>query len=192
MNDKELKLLISDFDGTLVDTKTANFLAYRRVLGDRGVCLTKEMYDACFGLRVTEFMHQIGIHDPLDIIEVSEMKSIIYPDFFSYIKLNESLVNFMGLIKGERKHIAIASTAQRLNLENILNYFGLSDFFDYIITGADIKEGKPHPECYTKVMEYFNVAPLETLIFEDSKVGIEAAKASGANYIVVKKFFYGD
>jgi sugar-phosphatase len=51
---------------------------------------------------------------------------------------------------------------------------------------------KPDPECYIKAMQQFNMQPHECLIFEDAPIGIEAASASGANYIIVKEFFHGN
>ena len=48
-----------------------------------------------------------------------------------------------------------------------------------------MKQGKPSPEIYLKVMVELSMKPEDTLIFEDSEVGIEAAKASGANYIII-------
>lgn len=50
---------------------------------------------------------------------------------------------------------------------------------------ADVKQGKPSPEIYLKTMETLEVKPEEVLIFEDSPVGFQAAKDSGAKYIPV-------
>ena len=68
---------------------------------------------------------------------------------------------------------------------NVVNYLGLADKFDLIYAGVDVKQGKPSPEIYLKTMKALGVSPDETLIFEDSEVGIQAAKASGAEYMVV-------
>jgi HAD superfamily hydrolase (TIGR01509 family) len=70
---------------------------------------------------------------------------------------------------------------------NAVNYLGIADNFDLIFAGIDVKQGKPSPEIYLKVMEHFDISAAETLIFEDSAVGIEAAKASGAQYMIVPK-----
>ena len=50
---------------------------------------------------------------------------------------------------------------------------------------------KPDPECYNIIIEKLQFSPKETVIFEDSEVGIEAAIASGADYIKVNDFTTG-
>ena len=70
---------------------------------------------------------------------------------------------------------------------NAINHLGIADIFDLIYAGIDVKQGKPSPEIYNKAMAALDVKPEETLIFEDSEVGIEAAKASGAKCIIVSQ-----
>ena len=81
--------------------------------------------------------------------------------------------------------VAIASTARKENLLNAINHLGLADDFDLIYAGVDVEKGKPSPEIYIKTMTALGVSPSEVLIFEDSEVGIQAAKASGAHYMIV-------
>lgn len=57
---------------------------------------------------------------------------------------------------------------------------------DGILSGADIEHAKPAPDCFLEVMRREGCSPRETLIFEDSPIGIEAARRSGASYFVVK------
>lgn len=80
---------------------------------------------------------------------------------------------------------AIASTARYENLINVINYLKLQDYFDLILSGIDIENSKPHPDIYLKAMNELNVNPHETLIFEDSEIGLQAAEKSGANYIKI-------
>ena len=60
-----------------------------------------------------------------------------------------------------------------------------TEIFDLILTGEDVKEGKPDPEVYITSMKALNVKPNETIVFEDSDIGIEAAVKAGCNYIKV-------
>ncbi len=188
----EIKLLISDFDGTLVDTERANFLAYQRVLGEANIRLTAEIYADCFGLRVEEFLGRLGIVAPEEILRIKKLKSAYYPSYFSELRLNHLLFNFLKACRQSGKRVAIATTSRRENLFNVLNYFDIAGEFDYFVTGEDIQKGKPDPECYLNVMNHFAIPPAQSLIFEDSSFGIQAARDSGANYIVVDRSFYGD
>jgi len=52
-----IALILTDLDGTLVQTRAANYHAYREVLAEHGVVLTEEHYNRCFGLRLEEFRY---------------------------------------------------------------------------------------------------------------------------------------
>ena len=82
----------------------------------------------------------------------------------------------------------MVTTASRQNCEDILKYFNKGDLFDLIIVQEDVKRVKPDPEGFNSAMNYFSVEPDQTVIFEDSKVGIEAARRSGANVMIVNQF----
>lgn len=76
---------------------------------------------------------------------------------------------------------------------NALNFIDAADAFSLILTGEDVKQGKPNPAIYNKVLEKLNVLPDEALIFEDSSVGISAANAAHVDYVqITKEYFYGN
>ena len=85
-------------------------------------------------------------------------------------------------------HIALVTTASEKNTKEILNFFNKKELFELIISAEDVKNKKPDPEGFIKAMDYFNVIPENTIIFEDSNVGIEAAIKSGANIFKIEKF----
>lgn len=62
------------------------------------------------------------------------------------------------------------------------------ELFDIIFTIDDVENGKPDPEGFFKAMDYFKVKPENTIIFEDSKIGLTAARKTGANIYVVDNF----
>lgn len=57
---------------------------------------------------------------------------------------------------------------------------------DGILSGLDIPTPKPAPDCFLEAMRREGCTPAETLIFEDSEIGLEAARRSGAAYIRVR------
>lgn len=56
---------------------------------------------------------------------------------------------------------------------------------DGILSGADVAHSKPAPDCFLEAMRREGCTPRETLIFEDSEIGLEAARRSGAGYFKV-------
>ena len=180
-----IRAIITDFDGTLVDTFEANLRAYQKAYQSVGLDITAEKYHECFGFRFERLMMATGVFDDRAANIIREAKKELYPQFFTYLKPNKALLGLIEGFKALGGKTAVASTARRENLMNVVNYLGISDKFDLIYAGADVKEGKPSPEIYIKAMDALGVTPEETLIFEDSLVGLQAAEASGAAYMKV-------
>lgn len=180
-----IRAIITDFDGTLVDTFEANYRAYQKAFASVGLELTSERYRECFGYRYDCFMKEMGITDNAIANAIKELKKEYYPQFFQFFKLNTSLIHLISGFKALGGKTAIASTARKENLVNAINYLGIANHFDLIYAGTDVKNGKPNPEIYLKSMAALSVTPEDTLIFEDSQVGIEAAIASKADYMIV-------
>lgn len=185
------KAIITDFDGTLVDTFEANLRAYQKAFQEVGLNLTAERYRECFGYRYDRFMQEMGVTDKTIADSIKELKKKYYPEYFEYLKPNIALINLIAGIKKMGGKTAIASTARKENLMNAVNFLGIAQYFDLILAGIDVKKGKPEPEIYIKSMAALGVTPEETLIFEDSDIGIEAAIASGARYIRVTPEWFG-
>lgn len=182
-----IKAIITDFDGTLVDTFEANLRAYQRALAGVGVDLTAERYRQCFGFRFDRLMTALDITDDKTAEAVRKAKAECYPQYFEFLRPNTSLIQLIESFRQMGGKTAIASTARKENLMNAINYLGIADIFDMIYAGVDVREGKPSPEIYLKTIAALHVDAQDTLIFEDSAVGIEAAKASGARYLIVSQ-----
>ena len=180
-----IKAIITDFDGTLVDTFEANLRAYQKAFNEIGITLTAEKYRECFGYRFDRFMIAMGITDENVATRIKELKKQYYPEFFEFLRPNTALIQLISSFKTMGGKTAIASTARKENLMNAVNHLDIAPHFDLIFAGIDVKQGKPNPEIYQKTMDALGVNPQEVLIFEDSQVGIEAAKGSGANYMIV-------
>ena len=181
----QLKAIITDFDGTLVNTQEANIQAYATAAKYAGCSFDVAKYKKSFGLRFPEMCDELGIPEDKRT-KLKELKKKFYPMFFKRIQINKLLFNFLAESKSKGIKICLASTASKDNLYNVLNYFKIKDFFDYIITGEDVVNGKPDPEVYLKALEKCGCNPEDALIFEDSEVGFKAANAANVKYIGVK------
>lgn len=188
----EIKAIISDFDGTLVDTFEANYLAYRQAFAEIGYTLIRETYRACFGLRYDKFVEQIGMTLNDDTRRVRNLKAQFYPQYFAYLIPNKPLIEFIRAYNSAGGKTAIASTARRENLMAALKCIDAENLFDVILAGDVVEHGKPHPEIYLKALDMLQVGADEAICFEDTDVGIAAAKAAGLPVIRIDKSFYGD
>lgn len=178
-----IRYIITDFDGTLVDTKTANKAAYELAFSNAGYRFDKNVYDTLFGLRFNELCDEMGIA-PKDRQKIKDDKATVYPQFFNTITLNHGLLSMLKLAKKNGIKIVLASTASRKNINAILEYFGLSTLFDAIVSGEDVQHGKPDGEVYKKAMDIFTAQTNEVLVFEDTEIGVAAAENAGIKNII--------
>ena len=182
----QTRLLLLDFDGTLASTERANTEAYIAALAEEGIALDAQTYRAkYFGVRCTEFMAEIGITDPVRAEHIRRRKIELYPSFFGSVRLNEPLWRMAQQLRAQGGKVWIVSTGHPDNLNNAMTYLGIRDQIDGLLTSEDIDRPKPAPDAFIKAMQIEGVDASQTLIFEDSEVGIEAAKASGAPYVKV-------
>lgn len=161
--------------------------AYVLALREEGIELDVDEYKRrYFGMRCPEFLREIGITNEEDIDRIRRRKIELYPTQFDTVKLNEPLWNFVQDFRAKGGKVWIVSTGQIENVTNVMRHLGIEGKVDGVLTSRDVVEPKPSPDAFLKAMQAEGVTPAETLIFEDSMVGLEAAEASGASYIKVE------
>lgn len=190
MKDRD-KLAIFDMDGTLFDTKNVNYNAYNRAIKECGFPaeIDYDFYcDYCNGNSYKDFLPKIIPSISLvqmDIIH--KRKKQLYSEYLSYAKMNEKLFFILKKIM-DKYQIALVTTASKDNTIDLLQTFGVRGVFDFIITQEDVKRTKPDPEGFLTAMRRAGVSPEDTLIFEDSEAGIEAAKMTKADYVIINGY----
>ncbi len=125
--------------------------------------------------------------------EIHDLRYKIAEDFLKYkIDYKENADTLIKKLKNSGYILAIASTTKKKNMEiykneneNIKNKADIDKYFSLILLKEDVKELKPNPEIYLKVLKTLNVKPEECLIFEDSLIGVQAANASGIDVVVI-------
>ena len=120
--------------------------------------------------------------------DVHTAKKNVYAHYLSKAKINYHLFDIINLIKCDYK-ISIVTTASYQNTADILTHFGYYNLFDYIISQENISIPKPNPQGFLLAMNHFNVDAAHTIIFEDSDIGIRAAKLTGATVFVVNQIY---
>lgn len=180
-------LALFDLDGTLFDTGEVNYHAYKDALQEYGISLDREYFvTKCNGRHYTEFIPVImGTREYLEPIH--KAKKAAYAKNLSKARVNTHLLEMIRVMR-QTYHTAVVTTASKKNTTDILSYFNCEYLFDLIITQEDITKVKPDPEGFLKAMEHFSCDRSHTVIFEDSDVGIRAAKATGASVIIVNQF----
>jgi HAD superfamily hydrolase (TIGR01509 family) len=75
--------------------------------------------------------------------------------------------------------MGLASSSNRFYVDSILSYYSLTDYFDYIVAGDEVKRKKPEPDVYLKVLELSKLDSQEVIAVEDTYAGSKAAVSAG-------------
>lgn len=182
-----MKLAIFDMDGTLFDTTEVNYLAYKTALSEYGYKINREFfYNFCNGRNYKEFLPLLVGEDREKVILIHEKKKQKYSDYLLNAKCNQNMLHIVKVLnKSAEFKTALVTTASRENCLAILRYYQAVKLFDLIVTQEDVEAVKPCPDGFRKAMNYFDIKPKDTIVFEDSEDGIRAAKQSKVDYVKV-------
>lgn len=180
-----MKLIITDLDGTLFDTSKANYFSYKAALNQYGYELDYHFFKKkCNGRHYTYFLPEILGENSMLVEKIHEQKKKLYLEYIHYAIPNSNLFDLLSMAKVKCK-IALVTTASKKNTSELLCAFDKHKIFDLILTQDDINNPKPDPEGFVKAMDYFQISVKDTIIFEDSEVGISAANTVGADVVRV-------
>ena len=182
------KLAIFDLDGTLFDTKDVNYNAYQNAIRMAEIDVKIDYDDFCKlynGKNYREFLPKIipNISEE-QLKKIHNLKKNIYQEYLDKAKKNDLLFLMIEEIK-EKFYISIVTNASKKNVKDILEKFSVKNLFDLLITQEDVKNPKPSAEGFLKAMNSFNISKENTIIFEDSEIGIQAANKAETNYVKV-------
>ncbi|MFL5340071.1 MAG: HAD family hydrolase [Gemmataceae bacterium] len=179
-----------DLDGLLIDTEPVFAEAVRRFLDKRQLAYDAEfMHHAMMGTPAAQslprFREHFRLTEPLDqiAVECGEL-------FFDVLgdgpgPLMPGVVPLLDRLARERVPFCIATSSGSEFVRRVFGPHGLLERFRFVLTCEDVQRGKPHPDVYELAARRFGRPAGELLVFEDSPNGLRAAKAAGANCIVV-------
>ena len=183
-----VQALLFDLDGTLVDTREANYLAYRDAFAESGHELTPEQFAATWGRDSRDFIPDLlpGV-DTAGVDTIRTAKSRLYADQLHRTSTNDALIAFLRLVAPTHR-TALVSTAKSGNGRQILETHRLTELFDTVVWGDEVTRSKPHPEGYLRALELLGADAGSSLAFEDSETGRQAALAAGLMVLEVPHF----
>lgn len=182
------KVVIYDCDGVILDSVESNYVFYNRVMEFLGRPeIDRTDSDARRVLHTYSFndvMEYFFAGDPHREKALSFAKTIHYRDLMPYMRMEDGFISTLDLLK---EHTALAVCTNRaISMDMIIEDFGLSGYFQYVMTAAQVTNPKPNPEPLLKVLDYFNITPDEALFVGDGEVDMQAAKDAGVPFISYK------
>ncbi len=174
--------IIFDLDGTLVDSMWLWKDIDIEYLSRFGIAYNEKLQSEIEGKSFTEtaiyFKENFGITDTIEKIK-NDWNEMAYLKYKEQVSLKTGALEFLKLLKEKRKKLGIATSNSTQLTEVCLNSLNISSLFDVVITGSDIKTGKPAPDIYLENAKRLKVLPERCLVFEDIPVGIMAGKNAG-------------
>ena len=187
MSDKS-KAVIWDMDGVIADTAPYHLKAWQGVFHKRGVDFTKDDFRRKFGQRNDTIIRNTLGKDisPSEIEAIANEKE---EDYRQRVKNNvKPLPGATNLIKSLKEHgfaQALGSSAPIENIQLVTRELGIENLFQAIVSGREVKEGKPSPQGFLLAADKLGVKPQNCIVIEDAIAGVKAAKRGGMRCLAV-------
>lgn len=179
-----LKAVLFDMDGVIVDTEPLHRKAYFKMFDDLGISVDEELYTSFTGSstkRVCEtLINTFSLNETHE--ELAARKRYYFKHYFDNDPNFDLLPGVFELIQHYHQNaitLILASSAHINTINWVFEKFNLNPYFKAKISGADLKESKPHPEIFIRAAKLAETSKNECLVIEDSTNGIAAAHAAG-------------
>jgi beta-phosphoglucomutase len=175
------KAFIFDLDGVIVDTAKYHFLAWQKIAQELHIDFTHEHNELLKGVsrvRSLDIILELG-----QVQATTEQKAVWLhqknEDYLSYLvhmdasELLPGVLPVLHFLKDKGQSIALGSASK--NARPILEKTGIMPLFDAIVDGNDVSNAKPDPEVFIQAAQKVGVSNENSIVFEDSVAGIQAA-----------------
>ena len=190
MNEREIAAILFDLDGVLINSLESWYQAFNRMLRAYGKKeLSRDVFKAnCWGPDLRHNLGALQLGEDAAEYCVQEQLNLI-----ELIELCPDAEEVVSRTRGEYKFkVGLVTNTPRENVNKILEHFYLSNHFDVILTGDEVKRGKPDPEIVIKACERLNVKPEHVILVGDTKADYQAGKAVGCFVIGMGSKSAGD
>ncbi|MEG0347860.1 MAG: HAD-IA family hydrolase [Acinetobacter sp.] len=199
-----------DMDGTMFDTERLRFQTLKQASNEFiGQEFSDEYLMQCLGLsaKASEQLAQkfygtdvpyTAIRKRADEIELAFVRQ-------NGVPIKKGLIQVLERLRKSGLRMAVATSSRRAIAEEYLINANVYKFFDLLVCGDEVEQGKPHPEIFITAAQRLNLQPQQCLMFEDSENGINSASEAGGITILLKdikepsdqmlaqtKFYYQD
>ena len=169
-----------DCDGTIADSMPLHYLAWRQALGEWKCDFDERLFYEWGGRPTTEIIATLntmrGLRMPVQ--EVADRKEALYYESLPRLKAIPEVLEHIEAQHGQIP-FAVVSGSTRESVEASLRSLNLLDRFDTLVCAGDYKKAKPAPDAFLVAAERLGVKPEACLVFEDTEMGIQAARAAG-------------
>jgi len=184
----KFEAVIWDMDGVIADTAPYHFQAWQDVFQKKGINFTEEDFKRNFGQRNdTIIRYALGKNvspDEVDVI-ANEKEENYRQRVAQNIKPLSGAIELITSLKEHGVKMAIASSAPMENIQLVTRGLAVNNYFQVIVWGRQVTEGKPSPQAFLLAARRLEVEPKNCVVIEDAVAGVTAAKRAGMKCLAV-------
>lgn len=180
--------LIFDCDGTLADTMPAHYRAWTAMLGQHGIAFTEKRFYELGGVPTAQIIRILSAESGVPVTDVEAMVREKEAAFLANIHAIEPLAEVVAVAAAYRGRLplAVASGGYRETITRTLDQVGIRSWFDALVTAEDTPRHKPEPDVFLEAARRLGVAAAACVVFEDTGIGLEAARRAGMTGVDVR------
>ena len=184
-----MKAAIFDMDGLLIDSEPLWQEAEITVFESVGVMLTRELCRETVGVRLDGVVRHWYEKSPWQGTSLETVEAQIL-ELVSHLVMERGkpmpgVRETIDILSAAKYELAVASSSPMQLIRTALEKFGMIEYFSVLHSADAEVEGKPNPAVYLSAMSRLGVEPNSCIAFEDSAIGVRAAKSAGARVIAV-------
>ena len=184
----QLKGVIFDVDGTLVDNMMVHHRIWHRKINELGLKMSlQETIEKAHGVNI-EFLRRF-FGDTYSIEKLHEVAAEKEHEYREEMRRSFPLVaGSIALVQAlyqEEFALAIGSAGPPENVHFVLEQSGLAPYFEAVYHSKNVKQGKPNPEVYLNGARDLGIAIDQCLVIEDTPIGAETALNAGCPVLII-------
>lgn len=189
MNYKNIiKAVIFDMDGTMIDTEKIKEDGWKYAGSCQNIVIDDKMLAEIRGTNkeyCKNFMNKKFKNISFKKLYKDRNEFIERYININGIKMKKGLLEILKFLKNNNYKIAVASSSEEETIKRYLSKIKILDFFDVIVAGDMVENGKPNPEIYLKSVELLNLPKEQCIGIEDSNNGILSVYRAGLKSIMI-------
>ncbi|WP_269525591.1 HAD family hydrolase [Coraliomargarita parva] len=178
--------LVFDMDGTLADTMPTHFVAWTRTMHKYGIEFPEDRFYALGGVPAPVIIEMLAREQgkQVDVDAVTEEKELLFLDLLEDV---QPIPEVVAIAEAHRGHmpLAVATGSMTWVAERILGALGIREWFGAVVGAEQVSQPKPAPDVYLLAAQGIGVDPANCHAFEDTELGMEAARNAGMDVIDV-------
>jgi beta-phosphoglucomutase family hydrolase len=180
---------IFDWDGVIIDSSALHEESWNVLAAREGLPLPPGHFKRGFGMKNEVIIPTVlgWSQEAAEIDRLAREKERTYRELVKEHGIDPvpGVVGWLRTLKGAKVPTAIGSSTHRKNIDCVLDRIRLGEYFDVIVSGDQVTQGKPAPDIFLSAAEQLQAPPNRCVVFEDAHVGIEAALAAGMKVVGV-------